>query len=55
MAANNQRRIAKELEECTKNPPEGCKVRLVSEADLFHWEVLMDGPKQSVYAVRSPA
>jgi ubiquitin-protein ligase len=53
MAASNQKRIAKELDDCAKNPIPNTVIRLVSDADLFHWEIVMDGPEQSVYAVCS--
>ena len=33
------------------SPPSGTKVRLIDDDDLFKWEVFMDGPEQSVYAV----
>lgn len=36
-----------------QNPPTGVKVKLVDDNDLHKWEVLMDGPEQSAYAVRS--
>jgi len=50
MSSSNQKRIAKELEECTKTPPAGTKISLVSDADLFHWDIVMDGPSNSVFA-----
>jgi ubiquitin-protein ligase len=52
--ASNQKRVLKELTECTNDPPQGTRVRLVDEADVMRWEVLMDGPDGSVYAVRPP-
>ncbi|KAJ9649773.1 hypothetical protein H2199_000552 [Coniosporium tulheliwenetii] len=44
------KRIVKELTEVTSNPPAGTKVQLVDESDVHVWEVLLDGPEQSVYA-----
>jgi len=35
------------------SPPSGTKIRLLDDGDLLKWEILMDGPEQSVYAVRS--
>lgn len=35
------------------NPPPGCQVNLAAEGDLNNWEVVMDGPSESVYAVSS--
>jgi ubiquitin-conjugating enzyme E2 D/E len=45
--------LQKELAECTKEPPAGTTVRLVDESDFHNWEILMDGPEQSIYAVCS--
>lgn len=35
-----------------QNPPTGVKVKLIDDNDLHKWEILMDGPEQSAYAVR---
>lgn len=43
-----------ELTEVTKDPPPSMKVQLVDESDVHVWEVLIDGPEQSVYAVSTP-
>jgi len=43
----------KEYDECSKNPPTDTKIRLIDESDIFKWEIIMDGPKGSYYAVRS--
>lgn len=48
---NIKANIYKELTECMNSPPAGTKVRLLDEADVHKWEILMDGPDQSVYAV----
>ncbi|KAM7195774.1 Ubiquitin-conjugating enzyme/RWD-like protein [Naviculisporaceae sp. PSN 640] len=45
-----QKRIAKELSDCTSNCPPGMKVHLASESDLHKWHVTMEGPPQSIYA-----
>jgi ubiquitin-protein ligase len=49
--AQNNKRIAKEFSECSQSPPPGISVRLVDESDLLKWEIMMDGPSESVYAV----
>jgi len=36
-----------------QSPPTGVKVKLIDDNDLYKWEIQMDGPEQSVYAVRS--
>ncbi|KAI9844025.1 MAG: hypothetical protein M1837_005960 [Sclerophora amabilis] len=48
--AGGQRRIGKELAEVTSDPPDGVKASLVSESDLYRWQILMDGPGDSPYA-----
>ena len=35
----------------TENPPDGIQANLVDEADLYKWQILMDGPGESPYAV----
>ncbi|KAK5286179.1 ubiquitin-conjugating enzyme/RWD-like protein [Cryomyces antarcticus] len=49
-AGGSHKRIMKELSEITQSPPQGMKVSLVDESDVHVWEILMDGPEQSVYA-----
>jgi ubiquitin-protein ligase len=46
--------LRKELTECMNSPPAGTKVRLLDDGDLHKWEIFMDGPEQSVYAVSLP-
>jgi len=43
-----------ELAEVTTSPPEGVKISLVDESNLHNWNVTMDGPEGSPYAVSSP-
>lgn len=43
---------AQEFADITRAPPEGCAVKLSNEDDMNLWEVTMDGPLGSVYAVR---
>ncbi|KAI0914954.1 ubiquitin-conjugating enzyme [Ustulina deusta] len=48
--AASQKRITKELQECTESPPQGMTVSLPSEADLSKWEVVLAGPQGTPYA-----
>ncbi|KAH0543474.1 hypothetical protein FGG08_002239 [Glutinoglossum americanum] len=48
--AGGQKRIGKELAEVTKDPPEGITVSLVSEADIYNWDIQLEGPEDSPYA-----
>ena len=41
MASN--RRLTKELDDLGKDPVDGAMVGLVGD-DLFHWQVMLDGP-----------
>lgn len=50
MASPGIKRIGKEYEEITKNPPAGMTISLVDESDLHKWIITMDGPKNSPYA-----
>nr|OQO16166.1 hypothetical protein B0A51_16295 [Rachicladosporium sp. CCFEE 5018] len=47
MASN--KRIMKELAECTSTPPPGCTIRLPNEGDYLNWEITMTGPSDTVY------
>ncbi|KAI9771617.1 MAG: hypothetical protein M1840_001832 [Geoglossum simile] len=47
--AGGQKRIAKELAEVTRDPPEGTKVSLINEADMYNWDITLEGPKDSPY------
>ncbi|KAF1812752.1 UBC-like protein [Eremomyces bilateralis CBS 781.70] len=47
--AGANKRIAKELNEITREPPSGMKVRLVDESNVHKWEIIMDGPASSPY------
>ncbi|KAH8912656.1 ubiquitin-conjugating enzyme [Coniochaeta sp. PMI_546] len=46
----SQKRIQKELAECTKSPPQGMTVTLASESNLHKWHVTLQGPPNSPYA-----
>ncbi|KAK4044143.1 ubiquitin-conjugating enzyme/RWD-like protein [Parachaetomium inaequale] len=48
--ASQNKRIAKELAECTSSPPPGITVTLPNDSDLHKWHVTLDGPENSVYA-----
>ncbi|KAI9791295.1 MAG: hypothetical protein M1816_004076 [Peltula sp. TS41687] len=48
--AGAQKRIGKELAEVNESPPEGVKVSLVDESDLYKWQIIMGGPDSSPYA-----
>jgi len=48
--SGNQKRILKELAECSSSPPDGTTVRLVDESSALKWEIVMDGPSESVYS-----
>lgn len=50
MSSPGVKRIGKEYEEITKNPPFGMKISLADESDLHKWVIVMDGPKYSPYA-----
>jgi ubiquitin-conjugating enzyme E2 D/E len=39
------------LAEVTTSPPEGIKISLVDEANIHNWNITMDGPEGSPYAV----
>ncbi|PLN74861.1 ubiquitin-protein ligase [Aspergillus taichungensis] len=45
----SQKRIAKELAELVESPPEGIKVELADESDLYLWNVYMEGPEGSPF------
>ncbi|KAJ5577674.1 ubiquitin conjugating enzyme (UbcB) [Penicillium hispanicum] len=45
----SQKRIAKELGELMESPPEGITVELADEANLYEWNVYMEGPEGSPY------
>ncbi|KAL9090070.1 MAG: hypothetical protein Q9159_002135 [Coniocarpon cinnabarinum] len=52
MASGGQKRIYKELQECTQNDPiQGMQVRLVDEADLYKWEINVEGPEKTPYEI----
>ncbi|KAI9837181.1 MAG: hypothetical protein M1838_004881 [Thelocarpon superellum] len=51
--AGGQKRIGKELAEVTEHPPEGITASLVDEADIYRWQITMEGPSDSPYAVIS--
>lgn len=45
--------LAQEYGECMADMPAGMKIKF-DEQNMTKWEVLMDGPEQSVYAVDIP-
>ncbi|KAM7216228.1 ubiquitin-conjugating enzyme [Rhypophila decipiens] len=46
----SQKRIAKELADCTENPPQGMRISLPNDSDLHKWHVTLEGPSQSAYS-----
>jgi thiol-disulfide isomerase/thioredoxin len=40
-----------ELGDLLTSPPTGIAVSLADESDIYKWKVVMDGPKDSPYAV----
>lgn len=45
---------SQELGECTTNPAPGIKVQLTNESSVYKWDISMEGPEQSPYAVGLP-
>ncbi|KAH9904025.1 ubiquitin-conjugating enzyme [Xylariomycetidae sp. FL2044] len=45
----SQKRISKELQECSTSPPPGMTVSLPNESDLHTWSVALSGPAQTPY------
>ena len=45
--------LPQEFAELQKNPIEGMQISLLSESDIYKWQILIAGPKDSPYAVRS--
>ena len=43
------RRIQKELKEFSTNPPENCSAGPANESDLYFWQAVIIGPKDSPY------
>ncbi|KAI1365512.1 ubiquitin-conjugating enzyme [Xylaria arbuscula] len=48
--AASQKRMTKELQECTESPPQGMTITLASESDLSKWDVVLAGPPGTPYA-----
>lgn len=44
--------LYQEYTECQNDTPPGMKINF-DEQNMTEWEILLDGPEQSVYAVRS--
>jgi ubiquitin-protein ligase len=40
-----------ELAEVLATPPPGIKVNLIDESNVHNWNIIMDGPADSPYAV----
>jgi len=49
MSTGAKKRIMKEYGECMADMPAGIKIHF-NEQNMTKWEVLMDGPDQSIYA-----
>jgi len=41
--------LRRQLLELAKNPPEGVSVGLGDEEDIFHWEMMLVGPPDTLY------
>ncbi|KAI1752633.1 ubiquitin-conjugating enzyme [Xylaria castorea] len=48
--AASQKRLTKELQECTESSPPGMTISLASEADLHKWDIVLAGPPGTPYA-----
>lgn len=46
----SNKRVAKELAECTQNPPPGMTIHLPSESNIHRWHVTLQGPPNTVYS-----
>ncbi|KAF2712226.1 ubiquitin-conjugating enzyme E2-16 kDa [Pleomassaria siparia CBS 279.74] len=49
MSSGAKKRILKEYRECMADTPTGMKINF-DEQNMTKWEVLLDGPEQSIYA-----
>ncbi|KAI0018453.1 ubiquitin-conjugating enzyme [Xylariomycetidae sp. FL0641] len=47
--AASQKRISKELQECTASPPPGMTISLPDEANLHKWTITLAGPPATPY------
>lgn len=43
-----------ELAEVTENPPTGIEVKLVDDNNVHNWNIVLDGPEGTPYAVHLP-
>ncbi|KAI9651874.1 MAG: hypothetical protein M1831_007539 [Alyxoria varia] len=48
-SSGGQKRISKELSQCTQEPPTGMKIQLAEESNMYKWDIFLDGPEQSPY------
>ncbi|KAK3323859.1 ubiquitin-conjugating enzyme/RWD-like protein [Cercophora scortea] len=46
----SQKRISKELADCSASPPAGMSITLASDSDVHKWHITLDGPVGSAYA-----
>ncbi|KAK3687572.1 ubiquitin-conjugating enzyme/RWD-like protein [Podospora appendiculata] len=46
----SQKRISKELADCSASPPAGMSIALASDSDVHKWHITLDGPASSAYA-----
>ncbi|KAH7039633.1 ubiquitin-conjugating enzyme [Microdochium trichocladiopsis] len=46
---SSQKRINKELAECTESPPDGVTVALANDTDVHQWTATLAGPPGSAY------
>ncbi|KAK3389181.1 ubiquitin-conjugating enzyme/RWD-like protein [Podospora didyma] len=46
----SQKRMARELAQCTATPPDGMTVALANDSDIHNWHITLDGPAGTAYA-----
>ncbi|KDO16656.1 hypothetical protein SPRG_17850 [Saprolegnia parasitica CBS 223.65] len=44
--------LRRQLTELSRNPPEGVSVGLGDDENIFHWEIMLVGPPDTLYEGR---